>query len=439
MSKTVSYHIFMFPFIFEDKKKIKKGWEFVEYEGDYNEKAYFYKFFKDSMFSKDEKNANSALYTKKEYNGADFFIKKSKEYRLKLEKINLRLFSTGVGILSFHVNNTEYKDIKDILEINDYGRRVYAEYLDDDLNCALVPEYIQLKDIKENFTYTEKPKEIKLSKIITAFLPQDSINSAVDDRMFVISYYINELFSSSIKKDYISSSKWYEYVFVDGNGITIQNANMQKRLIEEASYPRWQEDYGTLYGISRYSFVCLASDDFALSHIKTMYFQIFSLLLMLKATVLKFSKEVSDIANKIDKEDTPKEVQDLYKRYIKFVNNFYFREITAKDQGLELYEQATKILQIEKKIKDLDEEIAELNSYVELVSEKKRNKTLDILTYLGAFLLFPSIVTGFFGMNGEDIKSMTLCCHKGWIVSGSFLLVPIAIWIYKKFTKDKYE
>lgn len=456
----ISHHTFMFPFIFENKyeKLIIDGWEHQKYENNYNEIAYFHSFFKKSMFTQNESD-NFSFYTKSSYKNSEFIICKSKEYKLNLKSVNLRIFSTGVGILSFDVENKNYKEIKDILEINDYGRRIYPEYLDEKLQCSLTPNYIQIKNkdndinIKENFYFENRPKEIQISQIITSLFPtiyeenkkSDKIRPAIDDRMFVISFYKNSAFSNDLKKDYIKNDRWYEYVFIDGNGKTVQNEEMQTELIKKASYSRWQ-GYGTMYGISKYSFVCLAENsDFiektVEKHMQTMYFQIFSLLLMVRATILKFSSEVSDIAQKIEKKGTSEEVSRLYKRYIQFVNSFYFREITAKDQGLEIYEKALTVLNIERDIKDLDAEIEELHKYVEMQSEKETANNMNILTWIGGVLLPPTIVTSFFGMNyldgiGEYLPN-ALLENKGLTSISIVILSGLIIPFYLKIIEGK--
>ena len=421
----ISHHTFMFPFIIKgendndyekNKKSIIKDWDYKEHDDNYNEIAYFHSFFKKSMFTKDEK-PNSSFYTKDSYKNSDFIICKSKEYKLNLKSVNLRIFNTGVGILSFDVENKNYKEIQDVLEINDYGRRIYPEYIDEKLQCSLMPSYIKLKDIEEKFDFEEIPSDIKLSQLITKNLPEDKIRPAVDDRMFVISFYKNSSFSNDLKRDYIKNNRWYEYVFIDGNGKTVQNEEMQTELIKKASYSRWQ-GHRTMYGISKYSFVCLADNsDFSENntkvHMQTMYFQMFSLLLMVRATILKFSSDVSDISEIIDDKDTPKKVSDLYKHYIQFVNSFYFREITAKDQGLEIYEKALTTLNIERDIKDLDAEIEELHKYVEMQRQKeieketeRTNKKLNTITMYGGGLLTASFLTSFFGMNIFDSENL---------------------------------
>lgn len=444
--KVHSHHTFMFPFIFDidDKESIKKSWTYKPYENNYNEATYFHKFFKDSMFTKEE-GSSSDFYTQDGYKNAEFIICKSEEYKLKLQSVNLRLFSTGVGILSFHVENYHYTKIQYILEINEFGRRIYPEYLDEKNECTLVPNFVEIKtktqSIRENFkdfSFGDDVKELQLSKIITHFLPVEKITPAVDDRMFVISFYKNNNFANDLKIDYKKNDKWYEYVFVDANGKTVQNDSLQEKLITNATYTRWQ-NYGTMFGLSKYSFVCLADSDFVLEHIKTMYFQMLSLLLMQRATILQFSSEVSCIALKIGKEDTATKVEVLYKRYIQFVNRFYFREITPKDQGLEIYELGLKTLNIQRDIKDLDAEIEELHKFVELQTSKKEAKTMEALTWIGAVLLPPSIVTGFLGMNTLGNFKFE---HGGislFITIASAFILPISFWVTKFLKRENHE
>jgi len=435
-NKIISYHTFMLPFIVEEKKTIIKGWDKSEYDVDYNEDAYFHNFFKNSMFKK-----NVEFYKKEEFKNQELTLTTSlKEYKLNIDSVNLRLFDTGIGILTINIENKTYQDVKSILEINDFTRRIYPEYLDEKKQCSLVPRCIKLKDTTENFKYEKFPLEPQLSKIIKLFLPElKPKNIVVDDRMFTVSFYENEKFAKELKNAYECHDDWYKYIFVDGNNLNVQNKSMQEELTKQATYARWQNDE-TMYGISRYSFVCLSRSDFPLQHMKTMYFSMFSLLLMVRATVLKFSNEVSEIANSIDDNKTADKVEDLYKRYIKFVNHFYFREITAKDQGLELYEKAMGILNIQRDIKDLDLEIEELHKFVEMKQEKESSETIKFLTYLGGALLPPSIITGFLGMNTLDGLRQYAWFDKAdngiWSISAviiSALIIPI----YIKFKKGK--
>ncbi|MFA5454867.1 MAG: hypothetical protein WC272_06075 [Sulfurimonas sp.] len=409
-----SYHTFMLPFKYKGKESVIENWcKLDDAKVDYNQQAYFHKFFIKSMFDNCEiyeniKYKTFTLKTKdlKKY-GSDEIRRHSKIYKLGIEKLSLRIFDDfKVGILSFHLENKIYKDKEEILEINEYGRRIYPEYLDDANNCNLVAEYIKLDDISETFNSKNENNTPIISQIITKLI--GDIQPAVDDRMFTISYLNNPKFANEVKENYLCNDKWYEYVFIDGDGKTVQSQTMQEELIKKTTYDRWK-DYGTMYGLSRYSFVCLANSDFPLPHMKTMYFSMFSLLLMVRATLLKFADDVSEIAKDIDTKDISGQVNDTYRDYIKFINKYYFREITAKDQGLELYEKALDILKIERDVKDLDAEIEELHRYVDLLEEKERTESMNKISKLGSYLLLPALISSFLGMNIIDFGKYKNC------------------------------
>ncbi|MEA2092209.1 MAG: CorA family divalent cation transporter, partial [Campylobacterota bacterium] len=195
-------------------------------------------------------------------------------------------------------------------------------------------------------------------------------------------------------------------VFIDGKDLTVQDKNMQKVLIDKATYRRWG-GYGTFYGITRYSFVCLSqNNDFTkgvlpLPHIKTMYFQMITLLLTQRASILRFSDEITAISDVQNREDNPsvEHISILYKNYLRFVNKLYFKEITAQDQGIELYEMAQGIMNIKRDIEDLRQEIGTLNGYAFLEQEREEKEEMNKITKLATIFLPATLIAGIFGMN----------------------------------------
>jgi uncharacterized small protein (DUF1192 family) len=253
--------------------------------------------------------------------------------------------------------------------------------------------------------------------------------------MFVISMYMNDCLANEMKVydkeqyKYENNDFWYEYVFVDGNGITCTSKHMKKKFLEESTYDRWIEN-STLFGISRYSFVLLTKNDWFANnvlkvHMYTMYFQIFSLLLSYRASILNFSHRVAILNVKNEKNDQSKlsdlqeEVSKIYADYIDFQNNLFFREVTAQDQGIELYEKALNIMSIKEQIADLDKEIEELHTYVAMKNDAmqakkadRREERLENISKLGAVFLPPSLIAGIYGMNvfnfNQSSISMTI-------------------------------
>ncbi len=240
--------------------------------------------------------------------------KKTKEYSLELRKIGLRIYSFGVGILSFEVDNYKYSDLRDINKINNFGRAVYPQFI----SANLVGENADKKDIlsvvknqyladsleirfnngkdesiKEDFDsyFMEEGKFISPTRIHTSktvielidkiFTEEKEdcekekyiISPIIDERMFVISTYFNRNTQkyNNISKyypfdkihDYYTIEEeekeaiemWHNYLFID-SWMTCQSDKMTRRILRECTYERWQ-NFGTMYGMTSFSFVAL--------------------------------------------------------------------------------------------------------------------------------------------------------------------------------------
>ena len=132
-----------------------------------------------------------------------------------------------------------------------------------------------------------------------------------------------------------------------------------------------------------------------------MYVRLVEMVLIQRASILKFSAEVTRLSS-LDEKDSRKpadQISDFYKAYIRFVNQIFFREITAQEQGIDLYDLLTDNMRIKDQVKDLDNEIGELHNYASLLDEKSQSRNLSLLTILGSLFLIPSFIVGFFGMN----------------------------------------
>lgn len=274
----------------------------------------------------------------------------------------------------------------------------------------------------ETFDYTVKDAwkpAIFLTHLIQDLSPNLDFAPLMDDCMFVVTWYINEdpkkMFSGKLESyltddsnDFYLDKKyekefWYRFLFVDGSDCTCQNKEMREELLRNHTYPRW-ENWGSLYGVTRYSMVFLAgtgAPDFLFTTFENIYARMAELVLMQRASMLRFSEEVTKVSYLSHKETEviSKRISSLYKEYIHFVNQVYFREITAQDQGIELYNMLQENLRMEEYVKDLDGEIGELHQYVSLMDDRDRNKKANLLNNLAAFFLPVSIVTGFWGMN----------------------------------------
>ncbi|MCL6102248.1 MAG: hypothetical protein M1292_07115, partial [Bacteroidetes bacterium] len=246
------------------------------------------------------------------------------------------------------------------------------------------------------------------------------INPLIDDRMFVLCWYGNDELSTELQSEigkkadglselnYESNDWWYRFMFNDQKWATCQNNEMKRSLIKKHTYPRWSE-LGTLYGVNRYSFVCLTGTlahlkdvnaAFLVNHMQSMYYKLCELCLVQRACIIRFSEEVTGISAMKDnkKISLTDRIGNLYQQYMRFVNRIYFREVTAQEQGIELYNLLHEHMQIEKNVKDLDNEIKELHSYISLIQSQRLSRNTELLTIIAAMFIMPSFVLSFTGV-----------------------------------------
>ncbi len=377
----------------------------------------------------------------------------NKIYNLKIKSIVLNIYDTGVGVLSFHLLNNTYPKSESILIINQFGRRIFPPFLDKKSGLEGVKKKelaysIRLKGLHNNdivegwhcydtlFT-NEKVNPVKLPYFITDLFSNITICTGVnelcindvymypilDDRMFVISWYGDDKIGDEIKEkdieyqrfsinnkeglienkehNYFKNKFLYKFIYIDAFSKNCQNDEYQKKIIEDSILTRWS-DYNTLYGVSRYSFVCLTKSyshlclpyinaSFIPEHVVSMYYKMVELVLVQRASILRFSDEVADISSK-DESRILDLVKDLYQSYIQFVNKIYFREVTAQEQGIELYDLLQKQMRIERDVKDLDREIQELHQFVALIEQEKQVEKANDLTRIATIFLIPTLI-----------------------------------------------
>ena len=426
-----------------DDKSLHSGTQTdMEAEELFAEKQYFFEFVHPVLYDiKDDRTPLIRHYERLEPQSSTvkYVIEKNdRTYTLEVDAINLNLYSTGIGLLMFYLKNTDktQADEYDIRQINQYGRRIMPPHAVEFRDRNQLAKKLEIRGLKtgdqdrysDRFEYDAAPKAGQLglsdtwtpSKIMTNLIkdifPDMEIRPVLDDRMLVNCWYANDglsqAFRNTCKEDKSGCGMteelkdvWYKQVFIDESDATCQNDAMRDRLLRESTYFRWQK-YGTLYGASRYSMICVTdsgwiSQNVISKHVRTIYARLFELLIVQRASVLRFSSEVTE-ASALHYEDDEKmaeRISSLYKEYIRFVNQIYFRTVTAQDQGIELYALLSKQFDTEKQIKALDEEINELNQYATFLTDRKRNKNGERLNKLATIFLPPTLVASIFGMN----------------------------------------
>lgn len=485
-----SYHIFYFPFKWEvpgEEKKLFSEqvdldhiaispcsmWERVQIDNErkvfsqtqeqeelFGERQYYFDFVHPVLY--DIKGVDDSIihhYERREPKGrvVEYCIEtKQKIYILRLDALNVNLYSTGVGIMSFYLANEreDQKDESSVRDINQFGRRIMPPH-SGEFNAdgrGLLAKSIRIVGLDGEDRYSDKFDYIKehgnplyrgfesvwepasfIKHLVEDLSPTLRVVPVIDDRMLVNCWYGNDELSAKVKETdsnghvpFVDSDFWYKYVFVDnGEFVTCQSDKMRTELLDKSTYCRWQR-LGTLFGISRYSLVALMDSDqwtknVLAMHMRTIYSRMFELVIVQRASMLRFSGEVTKVSalkGKRTKEVSEK-ASSLYKEYIRFVNQIYFRTVTAQDQGIELYEMMLKQFDSDIQIKDLDEEISELHQYVTLKIDQRRSENGDFLNWVAAAFLPATILTGLFGMNPFDCSTLS--------IRGLGIQVPIII------------
>lgn len=462
---TYSFHTFMYPFRWKRKGADGRpfseqidlhqvhyvqspNWEriaippAVEKENDdlYNERNYFYQFVHAALYDDGSPHTLIRHFERREPKHGDVLYHivcgdAHKDYVLDVQSINLNLYATGVGVLSFYLSNTRYADAESVLAINQYGRRVFPPFIADVTYRNELAHSIAFEGLggvySEDFSsYTNRTSSNKpasfISKMIQEVIEDIEMQPVIDDRMFILCWHKNDAWSKDFSEDYrrfITEDKhWYEFVFVDKyGGLSCQNDSMRQRLLEKATYERWQQ-WSSLYGISRYSMVYLTNNEcppFLTNYFETEYARMAELVLMQRASMLRFSAEVTQISRLSGTKDFGDRVSSLYKEYIRFENRMYFREISAQDQGIEMYQKLFEAMNLKEQVEKLDSEIEELHNYVQLREERLTNRTMSLLTWITTIFLPITVVTGYFSMNNF--------CENPRFILESIIMVCFAI------------
>jgi hypothetical protein len=272
------------------------------------------------------------------------------------------------------------------------------------------------------------------------------MDTVLDDRMYVVCWFGDNVLSNKLKRissykekrySYSDDGWWYRYVFVDGGALTLQDPFLMQDTLIKNSYTRWI-DYGTLYGVSRYSFVALTSDfktlqnnnaSFTVKHVQSIYYKIAELCLLQRASILSYSEELSEIVKNLNGAINLEKVKGLYKRFMQFKTKICFDEVTAQDQGIEIYNLIRREMAIQLELESLEKRITEMYNYAALVeqeNEKEETKRLNQIAMWLTALAVPSLLISILSITSFDHLSDKLLCQGSfWPFWGGMILVVI--------------
>ena len=159
---------------------------------------------------------------------------------------------------------------------------------------------------------------------------------------------------------------------------------------------------------------------------------------MQRATLLNLSSELAYIST-LPKSELSPSIASIYEIYIQFINELYFKEVTEDAEGSYIFEQLSKAFKIEEELEQLNFEVDEVHEYANLVEQSASNLKVQLLTIIGAALVIPSFVTGFFGMNifqkealhWWDNSSVILWLNS-YVVLPILAVVALCLWTKKR-------
>ncbi|HOV43374.1 hypothetical protein [Syntrophothermus lipocalidus] len=237
------------------------------------------------------------------------------------------------------------------------------------------------------------------------------IEPIIDDRMFVISVVRDNQLAETMREWLASENRYfyeddvfaenslklYQFMFVDTKSPSCADRIMRRDLIKRHCYSRWVEE-GTLYGITHQGFVCITKqdDDFSknviTAHMLTLYTQMLMLVLAQRVFFVQFNNETSNISHNL-LETTGEDfnvfkynVDDLIslqERYNSFKARIMNFEVTAQEQGIEMYKMMQQALYISEEAAELDAQLNLVQNTVNTIMERRREIQMAVLTALG--------------------------------------------------------
>lgn len=173
---------------------------------------------------------------------------------------------------------------------------------------------------------------------------------------------------SESKEDIIK--KIYALIHADAGSASCQDKKMLLQIFEKELYTRWRE-YGTLYGVSNYSFVCITGKpeyviDSVIRPFVTEYIYMLSL-------VLAQCIEIQAMSEKTSHEErwNGTSLREIKKNYSEFKNQLLIQEFSNQEQGMDLYLKLQEQLYIDKYHDILDEQLENIYEVVSIRTAEK--------------------------------------------------------------------
>lgn len=347
--------------------------------------------------------------------------------------------SKSLYLLMIYTENRNYRSIDEIKEINQFGRRLYAPWITgggikrtkqdtergvEKTECAQglglvigdkripnMSDFAQ-QDLNHSARTFGEIKEFISSKndkkYIATFIQEllsyseDGVENQnvkfdliMDDRMFLCFFINNPQLSEQLEK-YCTDNQKYRYLFdeqlsdelysiiyVDKKEATCRSITMREELLKKAVYDRWI-GWGTIHFITQNAFGCITNNTGnGVEHTVRRpfiveYVEMFSVVLMQRVQLLRFSKKASSLSGLLDIEN----LKYLQEQYIKFKSQMLLFEVTPQEQGYELYKKLQQEMYIFEEKDMLENQLQSLYEYANIVQDRNLNNYVLLVAIL---------------------------------------------------------
>ena len=252
--------------------------------------------------------------------------------------------------------------------------------------------------------------------------PEDEVLIYADQRTYVWSAAIMNDGAKSISGN-LRTCEWRAHEF--GHWVKFLNVDsprtfcpththhdamaFERNWAEERTYHRWEER-GRWYGFSYHSGVMMAPGKKSgipfWRHFRHMYFDIALLLLYMRITLFRFSRQLTGITDMthIDDPRSHDRFQRLRGAFSTFTIRYQFPLLSNQQQAIEMYSLARENFDIDDFHREIKQEIDNTHEFIEAVHQRQLSETATKLAQWGIPIGIGALVASIFGMNAKDFK-----------------------------------
>jgi hypothetical protein len=407
----------------------------------YNMFANFFDHIRPLLFNKKEESGQlSHLFYHEEFEDKKGYVELElgdKLVRLDVEKVFLRIFEAGVGVLALNLINKDIDDLALIAEINSALRMVYpvdlveknGKYIEQDFfkRVSFFSSKREVSRFENNFERLEDEppiysyiKELIGEEIFSFSLKSIGkfyIKPIIGSEMFVMCHYVDNKTFNNIKNDddFFSKKSWQK-LFLMGDEFSLVKSFGSSFV--QADFHSWLSK-DAVFGLSKNAFFMVTKEynTHMEKKFRTLFFKIITLIVSIRSSINRLTEDVTSISATCDPKVNPADnlvtlesIETLYKFYVRFINRLHFRDITIDRDGEMLHKSISKSNNIEKKLEMINLEIKNLYNlfnYTRTISEKRKQEFGDKLTLMGGVFLPAGVLSGVFGMNIFDTSDLT--------------------------------